>query len=100
MPGRIQVLKRTPREAPNVEDAPTGQIHRALTVTDRTTIELRLSDGWSIRAIARGLSRSAGTISDEIRRHGGVAAYRAQAACEEAAVAHAQCGRWRCRQAW
>jgi IS30 family transposase len=42
---------------------------RSLTVIDRTTIELRLRDGWGVRAIGAALGRSAGTISDEIARH-------------------------------
>jgi IS30 family transposase len=47
---------------------------RALTIIDRKTIALRLHDGWGIRQIARGLGRSAGTISDEINRNGGSSA--------------------------
>jgi len=38
---------------------------RKFTVVDRTTIALRLRDGWGIRRIACGLGRSPGTISDE-----------------------------------
>ena len=44
---------------------------RAFTVVDRTTISLRLRDGWGIRMIARSLRRSPGTISDEVNRNGG-----------------------------
>ena len=44
---------------------------RAFTVVDRTTISLRLRDGWGIRMIARSLGRSPGTISDEVNRNGG-----------------------------
>jgi IS30 family transposase len=62
---------------------------RTLTVVDRTTIELRLKDGWGVRAIARALGRSAGTISDEIGRHGGVHAYRAEAASSQASQSRA-----------
>jgi IS30 family transposase len=50
---------------------------RQLTVFDRSIIEVRLRDGWGIRAIARDLDRSAGVISDEISRHGGRSAYQA-----------------------
>ncbi len=53
---------------------------RGLTVIDPTMIEVRLRDDWGIRAIARGLGRSPGTISDEIGRHGGASAYQAQGA--------------------
>ena len=48
---------------------------RKLTVFDRSIIEVRLRDGWGIRAIARELGRSPGMVSDEINRHGGAAAY-------------------------
>ncbi len=51
-----------------------------MTVVDRTTIALRLRDGWGIRQIACALGRSAGTISDEVNRNGGSAAYEAGAA--------------------
>jgi IS30 family transposase len=43
-------------------------------------IELRLADGWGVRAIARQLGRSAGTISDEIARHRTPSGYGAAAA--------------------
>ena len=66
---------------------------RMLTLVDRTMIEVRLSDGMGIRAIARCLGRSPGTICDEIRRHGGVSAYLAQAATTRAAGSRALCGR-------
>ncbi len=66
---------------------------RMLTVFDRTTIALRLRDGWGIRMIARTLGRSAGTISDEVKRHGGRAGYEAGAAQGEAASAWDQTGR-------
>ncbi len=67
---------------------------RALTVVDRTTIEVRLRDGWGIRAIAVSLGRSAGTISDEIARHrvAGLE-YRAQIAVAGAAAARRLSGR-------
>ena len=66
---------------------------RALTVVDRTTIGLRLAGGWGIRRIARGLGRSAGTISDEVSRNGGKAAYEAGAAASRAAAQRALTGR-------
>jgi IS30 family transposase len=44
---------------------------RAFTVVDRTTIALRLRDGWGIRQIACALGRSPGTISDEVNRNEG-----------------------------
>lgn len=56
---------------------------RKLTVFDRSIVEVRLRDGWGIRAVARDLDRSPGMISDEINRHGGRAAYQAQAAAAQ-----------------
>jgi IS30 family transposase len=64
-----------------------------LTVVDRTTIELRLGDGWGIRQIAYALGRSAGTISDEVKRNGGSTAYEASAATGQAATKRKLTGR-------
>ena len=66
---------------------------RNLTVFDRSMIEVRLRDGLGIRAIARELGRSSGTISDEINRHGGASAYQADAAAARAEASRARCGR-------
>lgn len=66
---------------------------RGLSVVDRALIEVRLADGWTIRAIARALDRSSGMVSDEVARHGGVACYTAQAAQTQAASARSRCGR-------
>ena len=55
-----------------------GSKRRELTPVDRVTIELRLFDGWGVRAIARQLGRSAGTISDEIARHMTPTGYHAE----------------------
>ena len=67
---------------------------RKLTVVDRTTIEVRLKDGWGVRAIATALGRSAGTISDEIARHRDAAlGYLAEAAGARAAVLRGLSGR-------
>ena len=66
---------------------------RAFTVVDRTTISLRLRDGWGIRMIARSLGRSPGTISDEVNRNGGSMAYEAGAAGVEAAAKRQLTGR-------
>jgi len=63
---------------------------RRLTAIDRTMIEVRLCDGWSVRAIATALGRSPGTISKEIQRHSDGARYHAQAA-ELRGVLHALC---------
>jgi IS30 family transposase len=56
-----------------------GSKRRELTQIDRVMIELRLADGWGVRAIGRQLGRSAGTISDEIARHMTPTGYCAEA---------------------
>jgi transposase, IS30 family len=66
---------------------------RRLTVVDRTTIEVRQLDGWGIRAIARALGRSPGTISDEIQRHSGPNGYRAETAEQQAVAGRRVCAR-------
>ena len=66
---------------------------RGLTVVDRTIIELRRRDGWSIRLIARELGRSSGTICDEIGRHGDAAGYLAATAEADAAASRCRSGR-------
>jgi len=66
---------------------------RAISVVDRTTIDLRLRDGWGVRAIARALGRSAGTISDEIKRHRGACGYLAEGAQAQAAASRLRSGR-------
>ena len=66
---------------------------RMLTLIDRTTIAVRLSDRWSIRRISQSLGRSPGTICDEINRHGGVSGYQAQTAAARAARNRALSGR-------
>ncbi len=66
---------------------------RGLSVLDRTLIEVRLRDGWTLRAIARALGRSPGMVSDEVARHGGRADYAAHAAQTQAASARSRCGR-------
>jgi IS30 family transposase len=55
-------------------------------VVDRTTIALRLADGWGIRRIALALGRSPGMVSDEVSRNRGEDAYEAGAAADKAAV--------------
>ena len=66
---------------------------RAFTVVDRTTIALRLRDGWGVRMIARSLGRSAGTVSDEVNRNGGAATYEAGRAEDRAAAKRKTTGR-------
>ena len=53
---------------------------RALTMAEREAISRGLSSGQSIRRIAADLVRAPSTVSREVRRHGGRAAYRAHQA--------------------
>jgi IS30 family transposase len=67
---------------------------RALSIFDRTTIEMRRQDGWGVRRIAAALGRSPGTISDEIKR--GTAAglgYLADRAQMQTHARRRRCGR-------
>ena len=72
--------------------SPTGGIRpperrrarQALSLTEREEISRGLSIKLSLRAIARQLGRAPPTISREVRRNGGRAAYRA-AASDQAA---------------
>jgi len=61
----------------------------ALTLAEREEISRGLNIGLSLRAIARSLRRAPSTISREVKRHGGLAFYRAtsadKAASEQAA---------------
>jgi len=66
---------------------------RRFTAIDRVLIALRLVDGWGVRAIARVLGRSAGTISGEISRHGGASGYAAPTAHTQAAASLCLSGR-------
>ena len=66
---------------------------RRLTVVDRTKIDLRLNDGLGVRAIAAELGRSPGLVCSEIKRHGGSAGYRAEAAQAQADAARCRSGR-------
>lgn len=49
----------------------------SLSLTEREEISRGLNAGLSMRAIARQLGRAPSSISREVRRHGGVGAYRA-----------------------
>lgn len=41
-----------------------------LTAQERAFIEIRLDDGFKLRAIARSFNRSPGTLSREVKRNG------------------------------
>ena len=49
----------------------------ALSLAEREDISRGIASGSSIRTIASGLGRAASTVSREVTRHGGRAAYRA-----------------------
>ena len=67
-------------QAGGVAPRPRQRSRLALTAADREEISRGLVRGDSVRALARALGRAPSTISREIRRHGGRAAYRAQRA--------------------
>src|SRR6202047_1978903 len=57
---------------------------RVLTQAEREYTSRGIASGCAMRVIARGLHRSASTISREITRHGGRTQYRANAADQQA----------------
>jgi IS30 family transposase len=65
---------------------PRRRSGRVLSTTEREDISRGLASGTSVRAMARRLGRAPSTVSREIRRHGGPAAYRAQRADRRAWV--------------
>jgi IS30 family transposase len=67
-----------------ISPRPRRRSRWALTLTEREEISRGLVAGQSIRSIAVGLSRSASTISREIRRNGGARRYRAAVADKRA----------------
>lgn len=60
-----------------IAPAPRKRSPRGLQLAEREEISRGLASHASIRAIARGLKRDAGTISREIQRNGGPTDYRA-----------------------
>ena len=60
--------------------APRRRAVAALKLEEREEISRGIAAGRSIRRIAQGLGRSPSTISREIRRNGGLQAYRASRA--------------------
>jgi len=68
------------RPTGGISPAPRRRSRLALTLSEREEISRGLVAGWSIRALARLLGRSASTVSREIRRNGGPRRYRATAA--------------------
>ena len=56
---------------------PRRRAARALSLEEREEISRGIAAGHSIRRIARALGRAPSTVSREVKRHGGRAAYRA-----------------------
>lgn len=83
-PGTIDAVVRT---AGGLPPRPRRRAARALTASEREEIACGLAAGRSLRAVGRQVRRAPSTISREVRRHGGRAAYRAGRA--EAAAAQA-----------
>ena len=65
---------------------PRRRSSRVLSRAEREEISRGIAAGASMRAIAASLGRSPSTVSREIARHGGRAAYRANAADQAAWV--------------
>ena len=57
---------------------------RTLTLAEREDISRGIASGSSIREIAKGLQRTASTVSREVARHGGRSLYRANEADHQA----------------
>jgi IS30 family transposase len=60
-----------------IAPAERSRSSRVLSLIEREEVSRGIAAGHSIRAIARGLSRAASTVSQEVSRHGGRELYRA-----------------------
>jgi len=65
--------------------------YRHITEEERYHIKRQIGLGWSLRQIARGMGRSASTISRELRRNAGQKGYRPRQANALAAARSANC---------
>lgn len=72
----FKVLGRTG----GIQPAPRSRSSRALSLEERENISRGLACGKSLRAISRELNRAPSTVSREVARNGGSAAYRATTA--------------------
>jgi IS30 family transposase len=63
-----------------IRPAPRGRAAVALTLAEREEISRAMAEGHSVRSIAFRLGRAASTVSRELNRNGGRAAYRASEA--------------------
>jgi len=64
-----------------MDDSPC---HRQFCTEERVTIQIRIRDGLTTRAIARELARAPSSVHEEIARNGGRENYRAEGACARA----------------
>ena len=79
-PAIAKVIRRTGGMVP----AARRRAPQVLQSDEREEISRGLAAGHSLRRVARGLGRVPSTVSREVRRHGGRAAYRAAAADAQA----------------
>jgi IS30 family transposase len=80
-PGTVQTVVQT---AGGIAPRPRQRAAQALTADERETIARLLETDTSVRGIARALGRPPSTVSRELTRNGGRAAYRAMAAEQRA----------------
>lgn len=76
-PGTIDAVIRT---AGGIPPRPRRRAATALTFAEREDIACGMAAGKTFRALATALGRAPSTISREVRRHGGRAAYRVSTA--------------------
>ena len=77
-------VERILAETGGIRPAPRHRSRRALTLAEREEISRAVVAGQSIRSIAMSLGRAPSTISREIKRNGGMEAYRANRADQAA----------------
>lgn len=77
-------IRRVIRPCGGIAPRPRSRAPRVLSREDREEISRGLARELSFRALAQQLRRPVSTISREVRRHGGRAAYRAEAADTQA----------------
>lgn len=77
-------IQRILAESGGIRPAPRCRSRLALTLAEREEVSRGIVTGISIRALARRLGRAPSTISRELKRNGGRAAYRAAQADQHA----------------
>ncbi len=94
---RSAVIRKVVVARGGIAPCPRRRAPRALSRVEREEVSRGIAAGLSMRTIAAALKRAPSTVSREIARHGGRAAYRAEAA-DQAAWANARRPK-RCRLA-